>query len=248
MKAMLLAAGEGTRLRPLTLDRPKPMLPVAGRPVMEWILLWLRHHGVGAAAINLCYLPEVVQDHFGDGSRLDMKVTYSVEDEILGTAGGLKRLEPFFDEAFVVAYGDVLTDLDLRSLFSFHKAQTSDPHVTLSLYHAPNPWDCGIVGVDAQNRVTRFVEKPPRDKIFSDFANAGVLILDQEVLEFVPKNCFYDISNDLIPDLLRRGFPVYAKPPDDFVYLLDIGSHEKYRQAQDEWPIEAAKQWLERRS
>jgi Nucleoside-diphosphate-sugar pyrophosphorylase involved in lipopolysaccharide biosynthesis/translation initiation factor 2B, gamma/epsilon subunits (eIF-2Bgamma/eIF-2Bepsilon) len=242
---MLLAAGEGTRLRPLTLDRPKPMLPIAGRPVMEWILLWLRHHGVDTVAINLCYKPEAVIEHFGDGQALGMRLIYSVEEAILGTAGGLKRVESLFDGPFVVAYGDVLTDLDLRSLAEFHCAQTREPHVTLSLYHAPNPWDCGIVAFDGSHRVTRFVEKPPREEIFSDNANAGVLIMDPEVLSSIPPDSFHDISNDLLPDLLRRGFPIFAKPPDDSVYLLDIGSHEKYRQAQEEWPIPAARAWLE---
>lgn len=242
---MLLAAGEGTRLRPLTLDRPKPMLPIAGRPVMEWILLWLRHHGVDTVAVNLCYKPEAVIEHFGDGRSLGMHLHYSIEETILGTAGGLKRLSNHFDAPFVVAYGDVLTDLDLRSLVEFHAAQTAEPHVTLSLYHAPNPWDCGIVAVDVSHRVTRFVEKPSREEIFSDNANAGVLIMDPEVLSYIPADSFYDISNDLLPDLLRRGFPIFAKPPDDSVYLLDIGSHEKYRQAEQEWPIPMALSWLE---
>jgi NDP-sugar pyrophosphorylase family protein len=245
MRAMVLAAGEGTRLRPLTLERPKPMLPVAGRPVLEWILLWLRHHGVGTLAINLSYKPDVVQTHFADGRSLGLKIIYSIEETILGTAGGLKRLAPYFEEPFVIAYGDVLTDLDLGSLMRFHEKQSDEPHVTLSLCHAPNPWDCGIVAVEESNRVTRFVEKPPRDEVFSDLVNAGVLIMDPEALSYIPEDGFYDISNDLLPSLLRRGFRIYAQPPDDSVYLLDIGSHEKYQQAQREWPIAAAHAWVE---
>jgi NDP-sugar pyrophosphorylase family protein len=242
---MLLAAGEGSRLRPLTLDRPKPMLPVAGRPVMEWILFWLRHHGVDFVAVNLCYKPEAIQVHFGDGRAFGLDIIYSVEEQILGTAGGLKRLACHFDEPFVIAYGDVLTDMDLGSLIRFHRSQTDDPHVTLSLYHATNPWECGIVDVDSENRVTRFVEKPSRDEIFSNNANAGIVIMDPEALELIPRDTFYDISHDLLPDLLLRGFPVFAQPADETVYMLDIGSHEKYFQAQLEWPIAAARDWIE---
>lgn len=249
MKAMILAAGEGTRLRPLTLTRPKPMLSVAGRPALEWITAWLRLYGLEQIVINLHYRPEAVTQHFGDGSAFGVKIDYSVEETILGTAGGAKRVENLLTETFVVVYGDVLTDLDLQPLIRLHQSHEAEgPHVTLSLYHAPNPWECGIVGLDEQGRVTRFVEKPPRDAIFSDLANSGVLIVDPQLLEYVPEDAFYDFSNDLMPLLLERGVPIYGQALAEGEYLIDIGTPEKYEQVQQEWPTPRAARSVERES
>jgi NDP-sugar pyrophosphorylase family protein len=236
MKAMVLAAGEGTRLRPYTLHAPKPMLPVAGRPTLEWIILWLKAYGIRDIVINLCHQPTPVLDYFGDGQHLDVKLTFSVEKEILGTAGGIKNVTHLFQKPFVVVYGDVLTDMDLDRLLEFHRSKGKAPHVSISLYHAPNPWECGIVAVDGENRVTRFVEKPPREAIFSDLTNAGVLVMDPEILEYIPPARFSDISKDLLPMLLAKGTPVFAQPPDNSVYLIDIGTPEKYERVQGEWP------------
>ena len=236
MKAMILAAGEGSRLRPLTLTCPKPMLPVAGRPGLEWIVLWLRQYGIRDLVINLHHRPEAVQNHFGDGSAYGIHITYSVEQAILGTAGGVKRVEPLLTESFIVVYGDVLTDLDLDALIGFHQRQSAEPHITLSLYHAPNPTECGIVGLDATGRVTRFVEKPAADEIFSDLANAGVLIMDPQLMRYVPADTFYDFSNDLLPDLLAKGLPIYGQALPEETYLIDIGTPEKYERVQEEWP------------
>jgi NDP-sugar pyrophosphorylase family protein len=240
LAAMILAAGEGTRLRPYTLTMPKPMLPVAGRPTLEWILLWLRHYGICDVAINLCHQPDPVLSCFGDGQRLGVQLAFSVEPVILGTAGGLKRLERHFTGTFVVVYGDVLTDLDLGALIAFHRSNAGVPHVTLSVNHAPNPWECGIVAVDVGGRVTRFVEKPPRNEVFSDLTNAGVLVVDPAILAHIPAQGFSDISRDLLPALLQAGVPIFAKPLDDREYLIDMGTPEKYEQAQREWPTEGA--------
>jgi len=242
MKAMILAAGEGTRLRPYTLTMPKPMLPVAGRPTLEWIILWLRHYGIRDVVINLCHQPDPVLRHFGDGKSLGVHLTFSVEPVILGTAGGVKRVERLFAETFVVVYGDILTDMDLGALVAFHHACGAAPHVTLSLNHAPNPWECGIVAVDAGGRVTRFVEKPPRDGIFSDLTNAGVLVMDPPILKYVPAAVFSDISRDLLPTLLQAEVPIFARPLDESEYLIDMGTPEKYEQARREWPTAAAAQ------
>ena len=194
MKALILAAGEGTRLRPLTLDRPKPMLPIGGRPLLEHIVAWLRHHGVTRIAINLHHRPHVVMDHFGSGSAFGVEITYSVEDEILGTAGGAKRLSAFLDETFVLAYGDVLTDLALGTLLDFHRSRPKTPHLSICLYRVPNPWDCGIVRLDEQDRVLEFVEKPKRHEVFSDLASSGVLVVDPELLRYIPDGCFFDFG------------------------------------------------------
>ncbi|MGW8256658.1 MAG: nucleotidyltransferase family protein [Thermoguttaceae bacterium] len=245
MKAMILAAGEGTRLRPYTLSAPKPMLPVAGKPTVEWILLWLRYFGIRDVVMNLSYRPADVVQYFGDGSSLDMNLTFSVEEKILGTSGGIKRVERLFTESFVVVYGDVLTDMDLGEFMRFHAACDDRPHVTLSLFMASNPWECGIVAIDDQHRVTRFVEKPPRDQIFSNLTNAGILMLDPPILEHIPADGFHDISHDLLPKLLERGIPLYAQPLEKEVYLIDIGTPEKYQRVQTEWPTARMRRCLE---
>jgi NDP-sugar pyrophosphorylase family protein len=244
MKAMILAAGKGTRLRPLTEDRLKPMLDVAGRPLLEHTIAWLRHYGITEIAINLHYRPDVVMNHFGDGSAFGVNVTYSVEEEILGTAGGVKRIASFLDDTFVLVYGDVLTDLDLKALVDFHVDQPVGPHLSMSLYRVPNPWECGIVGLNRQARVTRFVEKPAPEDLFSDLASAGVLIIDPALLEYVPEDCFYDFGRDLFPKLLQLGIPMYGWPLPATTYLIDIGTPEKYSRVQQEWPTPRAHTFL----
>ncbi len=243
-KAMILAAGEGSRLRPLTLERPKPVLPIAGRPLLEYTICWLRHYGISRIAVNLHYRPQAVMDCLRDGTHLGVEITYSLEETILGTAGGVKRMAGYLDGTFVLVYGDVLTDLDLQALIDFHEARPPDPHLTMSLYHVPNPWECGIVAVDESSRITRFVEKPSREAIFSDRANAGVLIVDREILKYVPDGCFADWGKDVLPQLLGRGVPIYGWPLPEMAYLLDIGSPEKYATAQRTWPTAAAHRFL----
>jgi NDP-sugar pyrophosphorylase family protein len=238
MKGMILAAGEGTRLRPWTIDRPKVMLSIAGRPLLEHTVAWLKHFGVTDIAINLHYKPQVIQQHFADGGRFGVRIRYSLENDILGTAGGVKRLADFFDETFVMIYGDVLTDLDLDALCRFHLRQDF-PHLTMSLYRVPNPTECGVVALDDTGRITRFVEKPPPGDVFSDLASAGVLIVDPEVLSFIPEEGFSDFGKDVFPALLNRGFPMYGWPIPADSYLIDIGSPEKYSQVQVEWPARA---------
>lgn len=239
MKAMVLAAGEGTRLRPHTDTVPKPMLPVGGRPTLEWIVLWLARHGIRDIVINLHHRPEPVLAYFGDGTRWDVTLTYSVEESILGTAGGLKHVEHLFDDTFVVVYGDVLTDLDLGALVAFHRAQGRGPHVTLSLYRAERPWDCGIVSLDESHRVVRFVEKPPRDEVFSTLTNSGVIVMDPGILRYIPSGVS-DFGRDVLPALLEAGIGVYAQPIEEGEYLLDMGTPEKYERVQHEWPTSAA--------
>jgi NDP-sugar pyrophosphorylase family protein len=243
-KAMILAAGEGSRLRPLTFDRPKPMLPIGDRPLLQHTLSWLHHYGITEIAINLHYLPQKVIDCLGDGRPWGVSIRYSIEEQILGTAGGVKRMAGFLDETFVLVYGDVLTDLDLQALLAWHDAQDAGPHLTMSLYRVPNPWECGIVGLDERGRVTRFVEKPPRDRVFSDWANTGILVVDPQILAYIPEGCFADWGQDVLPRLLATGIPIYGWPIPAESYLLDIGAPEKYAAAQNSWPTPAARKYL----
>jgi mannose-1-phosphate guanylyltransferase len=236
MKAMILAAGEGSRMAPLTSTCPKPMLPVAGKPGLEWIVAWLRINGVTDVMINLHHLPEAVLTHFGDGAAFGVSIEFSREEPILGTAGGVKRVEQFFEDTVTVVYGDVLTDLDLHTLLDFHHAHGPESHVTLSLYQTVHPTQCGIVALDETGRVKRFVEKPAADNIFSDLANAGVLIIDRPLLDYVPTEVFYDLSNDLLPLLLERGLPIYGQRLSQDTYLIDFGTPETYERVQHEWP------------
>jgi len=230
VKALILAAGEGTRLKPLTLNTPKAMLPLHGKPILEYIVDLLRCHGITELAINLHHKPRAVIDYFGSGERFSVQIHYSLENPILGTAGALSKLRNYFDQTFVVVYGDLLTNLNISSLVDFHKARLS--LATMALYQVENPADCGIVEVDDEGRVLRFVEKPPPEIIFTNLANAGVYVLESEVIDFIPDNTFYDFGDDLFPALLRSGRALYGYQISD--YLIDIGTMENYRRAESD--------------
>ena len=227
MKGMILAAGEGKRLRPLTDHLPKPMLPVAGRPLLEHIIVHLRDCGVTDLAINLYHLPTKVIDYFGDGHRWGVNLHYSVEKQLLGSAGGVKLLQSFFDETFMVYYGDLLTWFDLRPMVEFHR-QAGVP-ATMGLYQVPDPWNRGIVKLDEAQRIVRFVEKPPRDQVFSNLANAGIYVLEPEVLDRIPEGQVYDFGQDVFPGMLADGIEIAGYVIDGL--LIDIGLPEKYEEA-----------------
>ncbi len=227
MRALILAAGEGTRLRPLTADRPKPMLPVGGSPILEHLVRHLRRHGIREIAINLHYKPEAIVEHFGDGQRFDVSITYSPEAELLGSAGAARQLDWFFDDTFLVLYGDVLTDLNLTALVEHHHARAAAG--TITLYEAEDPTRCGIVKLAHDDRVVQFVEKPPSAS-FGTLANAGVYVLEPSVLRAVPPGQPFDFGHDLFPLLLEQGVPLYGYRAAS--YVLDIGSPERYAQAE----------------
>lgn len=230
MKAFILAAGAGTRLRPLTDSCPKPMLPIAGEPLLAHTLHWLRRYAISEAALNLHHLPEVVRTGLGNGAQFGMRLHYSYEPELLGTAGAARRIaehDPsFFDQTFVVIYGDLLLDLNLADLLAFHRERAS--MFTIALKHTDTPQSQGMIEVDASGRVLRFVEKP---QVWTggDVANAGVYICEPAVIERIPPG-FSDFGHDIIPALLREGAPVYGRPLQG--YLLDIGTPQAYATAQ----------------
>jgi len=235
MKVLILAAGEGTRLRPLTNDRPKPMLPVAGQPLLAITISRLREAGITDIAINLHYHPEAITQYFGNGRAFDVSITYSYEPVVLGTAGAARKLDGYLDETFLVIYGDVLARLDYQRLIEFHRSRRAA--VTLSLYHVANPTQVGLVGIDGQNRITRFVEKPKQEDVFTDLANAGILVCEPLILSHVPRGTFFDFGHDLLPLLLDLGLPLYGLPLAGDEYLIDIGTVENYERAQREWPL-----------
>lgn len=234
MKGLILAAGEGTRLRPLTNDRPKPMLPINGKPLLEITIEQLRRYGIKDIAINLHYKPDAITDYLGDGRRFGVQITYSYEPKLLGSAGAAKKLHSFLDETFVIIYGDVLTNIDFEALVDFHRSKNA--LITLSLYRVPNPTQVGLVEIDTQNRVERFQEKPRPEEVFTDLANAGVLVSEPSILTNIPAGQFCDFGHTLLPRLLAAGVPLYGLPLAEDEYLIDIGSPENYRRAQHEWP------------
>ena len=224
---MVLAAGEGTRLRPLTLSLPKPMVPIVGTPLLERTLTWLAGQGVSEAAINLFHRPRAIPDHFGSDFA-GVHLHYFFEDSLRGTAGGVGAAARLFrEEPFFVIYGDNLIHADLRRLADFHNA--SGGEATISLFHHPNPTAAGIVGLDSDRRVTRFVEKPPAEEVFSDLANAGVYVLNPSVLAAIPADAPSDFGRDVFPALLARDVPLYGTMLGG--YLQDTGTPYAYRQA-----------------
>lgn len=225
-RAMVLAAGEGTRLRPLTLETPKVLVPVGGVPLICYTLAWLRSHGVREVVINLYHLGDRIKKYLDDGSHFGMKVHYSSEERLLGTAGGVKKAGRFFPGAFVVVYGDVLTDFDLSDMMGFHRAKGGI--ATLALTKVVNPRETGIVQLDKDDRVVSFVEKPSGGAVIGDMSNGGVYILEKEVLQFIPRGRYCDFAYDVFPRLIEFGCPVYGYRLKSGDYLIDIGSMDRY--------------------
>ena len=200
MKAMVLAAGEGSRLGALTEDKPKPMLAVGGVPILERNVRLLARYGVEEIVINLHHRPEVIVDHFGDGSRFGVKITYSFEERLLGTAGALGKVRDIFRDDFFLVYGDNLTTCDLGALMRLHHERAAA--LTIALYYREDPRASGIVGLDAEDRIVRFVEKPLPDQIFSHWVNAGYLALAPSVLDLIPVSGASDFGHDIFGKLL----------------------------------------------
>ena len=221
MRAVVMAGGEGSRLRPLTSQRPKPLVPVAGRPIMEHILLLLRRHQVREVVATVQYLGAYIRNYFGDGSEQGVNLSYSVEDTPLGTAGSVKLAEDQLRETFVVISGDALTDIDLGAAVRFHRQRQS--MATIVLKPVPNPLEYGVVVADEEGRVQRFLEKPSWGEVFSDLANTGIYVLDPAVFEYFKGGEVTDWSGDVFPKLLKEGEPVFGWVADG--YWEDVGSH-----------------------
>lgn len=235
MNAMVLAAGKGTRLSALTETIPKPMLPVAGRPVLAHILAWLRRYGVRQVAINLHHRPESIRNYFGSGSDYAMDIIYSEEPELLGTAGGVKKMESFFHDPFIVVYGDVLTDFDLNALLAFHRDRNDKPHATLTLDRRSDFLQCGIVELGERGRVKAFVEKPKAGDVRSPWVNSGITVLDRALLKMIPADCFCDFGRVVFPDWLSRGLSIYGWQMPEENFLIDMGTPDKLAQADREF-------------
>jgi len=225
---MILAAGAGTRMLPLTREVPKPMLEIGGRPILEHLVNLLKKYGANEIAMNLHHLPDVIKGYFGNGEKFGVRITYSYEEELLGSAGAVKKLEDFFEGSFFVVYGDLFTNADLEKLLEFHRDKSS--RATIALYEVENPEECGIVQIDAESKIKKFIEKPNAEEVFTNLANAGIYVLEPEIIDFIPENRFFDFGRDLFPFLLEKKIPLYGYPVKE--YLADIGSADKYEKAQ----------------
>ncbi len=229
MRAVLMAGGSGTRLRPLTCDLPKPMVPILNRPIAEHIINLLKRHQITEVIATLHYLPDVLRDYFQDGSDFGVQMTYAVEeDQPLGTAGCVKNIAELLDETFLVISGDSITDFDLTAAIAFHKQKQSK--ATLVLTRVPNPAEFGVVITDEESKIRRFLEKPSTSEIFSDTVNTGIYILEPEVLDYLPSHTECDFSKDLFPLMLEKGQPLYGYIAKG--YWCDVGHLDAYRQAQ----------------
>ncbi|MDP4152408.1 MAG: sugar phosphate nucleotidyltransferase [Bacillota bacterium] len=224
MKAVIMAGGEGSRLRPITCDTPKPMVPLLGKPVMEYIIALLKNNGITDIAATLQYLPRVITDYFDDGSRFGVNLRYFIEEKPLGTAGSVKNCETFLDGDFLVISGDAVCDFDLKSAIKWHKSKNAA--VTIVLTHIHNPLEYGVVMTDDTGKVTRFVEKPAWNEVFADTVNTGIYIVNSDVLNLIPGDTVFDFSKDLFPKLMNDGVSIYAYDAEG--YWCDIGDINAY--------------------
>ena len=222
-----MAGGEGARLRPLTINRPKPMVPVVNRVCLEHVLHLLREHGFTDVIITVHYLASHIFDYFGDGRAFGLRINYSLEPTPLGTAGSVKLAERDLDGTFLVISGDALTDVNLTEIIEAHRARQA--LVTIALYRVPNPLEYGVVVTDPDGRIRQFQEKPDWGQVISDTVNTGIYVLEPEVLKEVPADRPYDFSADLFPKLLQRGERLFGHVVRG--YWTDIGSIQEYVRA-----------------
>ncbi|HSE82940.1 MAG TPA: NDP-sugar synthase, partial [Thermodesulfobacteriota bacterium] len=229
MKAVILAGGFGTRIKPLTYSLPKPMLPLAGKPILEYVVNLLKNHGTTQIVFLLYFQPEVIKNYFGDGSKFGVKMNYVIPSEDYGTAGAVKFASEYLkdEEPFIIISGDLLTDVNLTELVSFHKNKKAI--VTIGLTSVKDPLQFGIVITDNNGAVIRFLEKPGWGEVFSDSINAGIYVMNPEALDFIPGRQAFDFSHDLFPRLLSERKPIFGFSLRG--YWRDVGDTTAYWQA-----------------
>ncbi|RUT00528.1 mannose-1-phosphate guanylyltransferase [Dulcicalothrix desertica PCC 7102] len=241
MKAMILAAGKGTRVRPITYTTPKPMIPILQKPVMEFLLELLRQHGFDQIMVNVSHLAEEIESYFRDGQKFGVQIAYSFEGKIadgnligeaVGSAGGMKRIQdfsPFFDDTFVVLCGDALIDLDLTEAVKWHRSKGSIATIITKTVPREEVSSYGVVVTEEDGRIKAFQEKPSVSEALSTNINTGIYIFEPEVLNYIPSGVEYDIGGQLFPKLVEIGAPFFAKPM-DFEWV-DIGKVPDYWRA-----------------
>jgi len=224
VKAIILVGGEATRLRPLTPDTPKAMMPVLNAPFLGYVIRRLKSHGADEIILTQSHYARAIKDHFGDGKSLGAKLKYVIESVQMGTAGAVKNSEAWLGKTFLVLNGDVFTDLDDAALVAFHQAKKAA--ATIALTPVADPSAYGLIETEADGRVRRFLEKPRPEEITTNMINAGTYVLEPEVLKRIPSGTKFSFERELFPDLLARGEPVYAYPSD--AYWIDMGTPENY--------------------
>lgn len=224
MKAVIMAGGEGTRLRPLTSNCPKPMLPLANRPMMEHIVTLLKQHGIDEIVVTVAFLANQIRTYFGDGSEYGVRMVYATEDSPLGTAGSVRNAMDELDETFLVISGDVLTDIDLGKILAFHEEKQA--LATIGLVAVENPLEFGIVITREDGSIERFLEKPTWGQVFSDTINTGIFVLEPEIFDHIPEGRPVDFSSEVFPALLEAGKPLYGAVAEG--YWEDVGTLESY--------------------
>jgi mannose-1-phosphate guanylyltransferase len=229
MKAMVLAAGKGTRLFPLTGEIPKPMAPVVGKPIIQHIFELLAETGLEEVHVNVHYLADAILDVYGSTTSVNgTKVCITREDKLMGTAGSVKRIADHFDETFIVVMGDALTDVDIRDVVAFHKERGA--LATLALMRVADTSQYGVVELDSKQNIVGFQEKPNRGEAVSNLANTGIYVLEPEALSYIPEDTFFDFAEDVFPRLLKSGEKLVGY--EDNFYWSDIGTLEAYHAAQ----------------
>ena len=231
MKAVVMAGGFGTRIQPLTNSRPKPMLPVVNRPMMENTMKTLRDLGIKDFIVLLYFKPEVIQDYFGDGSKFGMNITYIIPDDDYGTAGAVKLAqEQIGDDNFIIISGDLVTDFDFQKIFDYHKQKQSK--LTITLTSVENPLEFGVVIANEEGKIEKFLEKPSWGEVFSDTINTGIYIIEPEILDHIPKGENFDFAKDLFPQLMHEGVELIAGHATG--YWRDVGNPDSYREAHED--------------
>jgi mannose-1-phosphate guanylyltransferase / phosphomannomutase len=224
VKAVIMAGGEGTRLRPLTSNLPKPMMPLANKPMMEHVVDLLRRHGFGEIVVTLAFMPDAIRTYFGDGSEFGVHIQYATEEVPLGTAGSVRNAADALDERFLVISGDVLTDIDLDKVVAFHEEKGA--LATIGLVPVENPLEFGIVITREDGSIERFLEKPSWGQVFSDTINTGIFVLEPAIFDHIPEDRAVDFSSEVFPSLLRQGLPLFGAVADG--YWEDVGTPEAY--------------------
>lgn len=229
---MILAAGKGTRLRPLTNNLPKCMVSLAGKPILEHNIQWLRGYGVTEFMINLHYLPDVVTEYFGDGSHFGVRIEYSFEADLLGTAGAVRQASEFVDGPIFIWYGDNLSNCHLDHLWELHSRRGAT--ATIALHYRKDPTQSGIVDLGENSRITRFLEKPRPEQVFSHWVNAGIFVTEPEVLLSIPAKGACDFGRDVFPAMLEAGAPMFGYRMSDSESLWWIDTAEDLQRVQAE--------------
>ncbi len=235
MKALILAAGEGTRLRPLTETTPKVMVPIGGKPALEHIIALCRKHGIVELALNLHYLPDQITDYFGDGSKFGVKIRYLHEAELSGDAGPIKKLEDYFEDTFLVMTGDNLTTVDLTKMAEFHRQKWGLATVAVVQdddRESIKRRGCVLLGDDG--KISRFEEKLARP--FSNLVSGHIWIFENRIFDYIPRDRHYMIGYQLVPELFRSNEPIYGHLLSNNEYLEDFGTIERYQKCLDDFP------------